>query len=95
MYYVFKVDSSRSESPVGCRPFCCSLFECVMFQVPESPNLDLSDDEELSQQFDMHSLIVSSLQAHDADHVATADEVISEIETMMQVMFIRMLTCEC
>lgn len=53
-------------------------------QVPESPNLDLSDDEELSQQFDMHSLIVSSLQSHDADHVATADEVISEIETMMQ-----------
>ncbi|XP_048736388.1 fasciculation and elongation protein zeta-2-like [Ostrea edulis] len=53
-------------------------------QEQESPNLDLSDDEELAQQFDMHSLIVSSVHTHDSDHVATADEVISEIENMMQ-----------
>ncbi|KAL5007922.1 hypothetical protein ScPMuIL_013503 [Solemya velum] len=49
----------------------------------ESPDLDLSDDEELAQAFDMHSLIVSSLQ-NDQDQLLTADEVISEIEYMMQ-----------
>ncbi|OWF51444.1 fasciculation and elongation protein zeta-2-like [Mizuhopecten yessoensis] len=49
-----------------------------------SPNLDLSDDEELAQAFDMHSLIVSSLTQNDSDHVETAEEVISEIECMMQ-----------
>ncbi|XP_041352386.1 fasciculation and elongation protein zeta-2-like [Gigantopelta aegis] len=51
---------------------------------PDDLNLDLSDDEELAQAFDMHSLIVSSLQPDDSDHVASADEVISEIDTMMQ-----------
>ncbi|KAK3092338.1 hypothetical protein FSP39_001514 [Pinctada imbricata] len=49
----------------------------------DSMKLDLSDDEELAAQFDMHSLIVNSLQHEDSDHLATADEVISEIETMM------------
>ena len=67
-------------------PFCLTVIH-VVFQVPESPDLDLSEDEELTQQFDMHSLIVSSLQAQESDRVATADEVISEIETMMQVLY--------
>ena len=49
-------------------------------------NLDLSDDEEIAQALDMHSLIVSSLQHPETDdYVATAEEVISEIESMMQV----------
>ncbi len=56
----------------------CSFF----FQDNDSPNLDLSDDEELSQAFDMHSLIISSLQQ---EPLFTADEVISEIEGMMEV----------
>ena len=45
--------------------------------------LDLSDeDEELEQAFDMHSLIISSL----ADEpMFTADEVINEIDSMMEV----------
>ena len=46
----------------------------------ESPDLDLSDEEELQQAFDMHSLIISSLQQ---EPMFTADEVISEIEGMM------------
>jgi len=49
-------------------------------------NLDLSDDEDIAQAFDMHSLIISSLQHSETDdYIATAEEVISEIETMMQV----------
>ena len=67
-------------------PICLTVIH-VVFQEPESPDLDLSEDEELTQQFDMHSLIVSSLQAQESDRVATADEVISEIETMMQVLY--------
>ena len=47
-----------------------------------SPELDLSDDEELSQTFDMHSLIISSLQQ---EPLFTADDVITEIEGMMEV----------
>ncbi|XP_074653041.1 fasciculation and elongation protein zeta-2-like isoform X2 [Tubulanus polymorphus] len=47
-----------------------------------SPELDLSEDEELTQQFDMHSLIISSLH-HDTPMV-TAEQVINEIEDMMQ-----------
>nr|KAG5699747.1 hypothetical protein BaRGS_014163 [Batillaria attramentaria] len=50
----------------------------------EDPGLDLSDDEELAQAFDMHSLIVSSLHHEDEDRVLTADEVINEIENMMK-----------
>ncbi|XP_071079864.1 fasciculation and elongation protein zeta-2-like [Haliotis cracherodii] len=51
---------------------------------PEVLDLDLSDDEELAQAFDMHSLIISSLQPEESDHVASAEEVISEIDNMMQ-----------
>ncbi|XP_012943607.1 fasciculation and elongation protein zeta-2 [Aplysia californica] len=47
-------------------------------------SLDLSDDEELAQAFDMHSLIVSSLHPEEEDRVLTADEVISEIDDMMK-----------
>ncbi|XP_064621335.1 fasciculation and elongation protein zeta-2-like isoform X2 [Lineus longissimus] len=46
-----------------------------------SPELDLSEDEELTQAFDMHSLIISSLQQ---EPMFTAEEVINEIEDMMQ-----------
>jgi hypothetical protein len=48
----------------------------------ESPDLDLSDDEELQQALDMHSLILSSL--HTEDPPFTAEEVINEIEGMME-----------
>ncbi|XP_052058117.1 fasciculation and elongation protein zeta-2-like [Mytilus californianus] len=51
----------------------------------EPMNLDLSDDDDVAQALDMHSLIVSSLQHPETeDYVATAEEVISEIESMMQ-----------
>ena len=60
--------------------------ECVFpFQEKEPPSLDLSDDEDLAQAFDMHSLIVSSLHPEEEDKVLTADEVISEIDDMMKV----------
>ena len=52
-----------------------------MFQECSSPELDLSDDEDLQQAFDMHSLIISSLQQ---EPMFTAEEVISEIEGMME-----------
>ena len=55
-----------------------------VFQEPESQNLDLSDDEELAQAMDFHSMIINS-HHHDPEHVVTADEVISELETMMEV----------
>ena len=57
-----------------------------MIQETEEPGLDLSDDEELAQAFDMHSLIVSSLHHEDEDRVETADDVIRQIENMMKVM---------
>lgn len=53
-------------------------------QEKEPPSLDLSDDEDLAQAFDMHSLIVSSLHPEEEDKVLTADEVISEIDDMMK-----------
>ncbi|XP_013385999.1 fasciculation and elongation protein zeta-2 isoform X2 [Lingula anatina] len=46
----------------------------------DSPDLDLSEDEELQHDFDLHSLIVSSLQQ---EPMFTAAEVIKEIEDMM------------
>ena len=57
-----------------------------VIQETEEPGLDLSDDEELAQAFDMHSLIVSSLHHEDEDRVETADDVIRQIENMMKVM---------
>lgn len=58
-------------------------FVFLIFQEEEeSPDLDLSDDEELHQAFDLHSLIVSSLQQ---EPLFTAEEVINEIEGMMEV----------
>ena len=56
-----------------------------VIQETEEPGLDLSDDEELAQAFDMHSLIVSSLHHEDEDRVETADDVIRQIENMMKV----------
>jgi hypothetical protein len=48
-------------------------------------NLDLSDDEELANAMDYHSMIINSHHHTDEDHVVTADEVISELEMMMEV----------
>ncbi|KAM9316009.1 fasciculation and elongation protein zeta-2 [Gastrophryne carolinensis] len=47
----------------------------------ENLNLDLSDDEELREQLDMHSIIVSCINE---EPLFTADQVIEEIEEMMQ-----------
>ncbi|XP_069464021.1 fasciculation and elongation protein zeta-2 isoform X4 [Ambystoma mexicanum] len=44
-------------------------------------NLDFSDDEELREQLDMHSIIVSCIND---EPLFTADQVIEEIEEMMQ-----------
>ncbi|KAG7331842.1 hypothetical protein KOW79_005811 [Hemibagrus wyckioides] len=44
-------------------------------------NLDLSDDEELREQMDLHSIIVSCVTE---EPLFTAEQVISEIEEMMQ-----------
>ena len=60
------------------------LIMFVLYQEPESQNLDLSDDEELAQAMDFHSMIINS-HHHDPEHIVTADEVISELETMMEV----------
>ncbi|XP_047674576.1 fasciculation and elongation protein zeta-2 isoform X2 [Tachysurus fulvidraco] len=50
-------------------------------QAEESVNLDLSDDEELREQMDLHSIIVSCVNE---EPLFTAEQVISEIEEMMQ-----------
>ena len=51
-------------------------------QEHDPSDLDLSDDEELRESFDMHSLIISSLQE---EPMFTAEEVINEIDSMMDV----------
>lgn len=45
--------------------------------------LDLSDDEELQQSMDLHSLITTC--DHEEEPLANVDQVISEIEEMMEV----------
>ncbi|XP_031432036.1 fasciculation and elongation protein zeta-2 isoform X2 [Clupea harengus] len=47
----------------------------------DNVNLDLSDDEELREQMDMHSIIVSCINE---EPFFTAEQVIEEIEEMMQ-----------
>ncbi|KAM3930574.1 fasciculation and elongation protein zeta-2 isoform 3-T4 [Leptodactylus fuscus] len=49
--------------------------------VDNNLNLDLSDDEELREQLDMHSIIVSCIND---EPLFTAEQVIEEIEEMMQ-----------
>ncbi|RLV98668.1 hypothetical protein DV515_00010539 [Chloebia gouldiae] len=49
--------------------------------VNDNLNLDLSDDEELREQLDMHSIIVSCINE---EPLFTAEQVIEEIEEMMQ-----------
>ncbi|XP_025024099.1 fasciculation and elongation protein zeta-2 isoform X5 [Python bivittatus] len=49
--------------------------------VNDNLNLDLSDDEELREQLDMHSIIVSCISE---EPLFTAEQVIEEIEEMMQ-----------
>ncbi|CAJ1061540.1 fasciculation and elongation protein zeta-2 isoform X1 [Xyrichtys novacula] len=62
----------------------CSL-HIPTFNLEEKPKADvaveLSDDEELREQLDMHSIIVSSLAE---EPLFTAEQVIEEIEEMMQ-----------
>ncbi|XP_060769526.1 fasciculation and elongation protein zeta-2 [Neoarius graeffei] len=50
-------------------------------QTVDGVNLDLSDDEELREQMDLHSIIVSCVNE---EPLFTAEQVISEIEEMMQ-----------
>ncbi|XP_060757017.1 fasciculation and elongation protein zeta-2-like [Neoarius graeffei] len=50
-------------------------------QTVDSVNLDLSDDEELREQMDLHSIIVSCINE---EPLFTAEQVILEIEEMMQ-----------
>ncbi|XP_046729983.1 fasciculation and elongation protein zeta-2 [Silurus meridionalis] len=54
-----------------------------LIQQPEvdSVDLDLSDDEELREQMDLHTIIVSCVNE---EPLFTAEQVISEIEEMMQ-----------
>ncbi|XP_073702740.1 fasciculation and elongation protein zeta-2 isoform X2 [Garra rufa] len=47
----------------------------------ESVNLDLSDDEDLREQMDMHSIIVSCINE---EPLLTAEQVIEELEELMQ-----------
>lgn len=54
-------------------------------QSPDPQNLDLSDDEELANAMDYHSMIIRTHHNDDLDHIVTADEVISELEIMMEV----------
>uniref|UniRef100_A0ACB8GAE6 Fasciculation and elongation protein zeta-2 n=1 Tax=Sphaerodactylus townsendi TaxID=933632 RepID=A0ACB8GAE6_9SAUR len=49
--------------------------------INDNLNLDLSDDEELREQLDMHSIIVSCINE---EPLFTAEQVIEEIEEMMQ-----------
>lgn len=57
----------------------------MVFQSPEPQNLDLSEDEELATAMDYHSMIIQNHHHEDSDHIVTADEVISELEIMMEV----------
>jgi len=50
--------------------------------VQPAADLDLSEDEELQQAFDMHSLIVSNVHQ---EPLFTAEQVIKEIEDMLEV----------
>ena len=56
-----------------------------ILQSPEPQNLDVSDDEELCNAMDYHSMIMRTHHHEDSDHIVTADEVISELEIMMEV----------
>ncbi|XP_050404962.1 fasciculation and elongation protein zeta-2 isoform X1 [Patella vulgata] len=71
--------TSRMNGP---RPQASKKKAPLCVQEQECQDLDLSDDEELAQAFDMHSLIINRLS--DDDTIISADQVISEIETMMQ-----------
>ncbi|XP_033636681.1 fasciculation and elongation protein zeta-2-like isoform X2 [Asterias rubens] len=47
-------------------------------------NLDLPEDHELTQCFDMHSMVLSSMPPEDQDPSVTADRVIEEIDELFQ-----------
>ncbi|NWT45670.1 FEZ2 protein, partial [Chroicocephalus maculipennis] len=73
---------------VSCKMPTVSVFEIKhgkqmenIISVNDNLNLDLSDDEELREQLDMHSIIVSCIND---EPLFTAEQVIEEIEEMMQ-----------
>ncbi|XP_056284494.1 fasciculation and elongation protein zeta-2-like isoform X5 [Pseudoliparis swirei] len=53
----------------------------IEYEKSDNQSLDLSDDEELREQMDMHSIIVSSISD---EPLYTAEQVIEELEEMMQ-----------
>uniref|UniRef100_A0A8C1KIM8 Si:ch211-57i17.1 n=1 Tax=Cyprinus carpio TaxID=7962 RepID=A0A8C1KIM8_CYPCA len=63
-----------------CRHIVC-VCVCVCFQRVEVNNLDVSDDEELRDQMDMHTIIISCVNE---EPLFTAEQVIEEIEEIMQ-----------
>lgn len=58
------------------------MLALILFQTSHSSDLDISDDEELQQAFDLHSLIISSLNQ---EPMFTAEQIISELEGMLDV----------
>lgn len=64
-------------------------------EIQAASDLDLSEDEELQQAFDMHSLIVSNVYQ---EPLFTAEQVIKEIEDMLEVhisqhLFVNLCNC--
>ena len=60
----------------------------LMLSQRHSDNLDLPDDEELAQAFDMHAMILNTTDCSTdptQDPVVTADQVIEEIDEIFQV----------
>ena len=57
----------------------------VSIQQRNGDNLDLPEDHELTQCFDMHSMVLSSMPPEDQDPSVTADRVIEEIDELFQV----------
>lgn len=63
---IYSVESGKDKGEAGVsRHFnCCCAFTCcitLLLQKLDNQSLDLSDDEELREQMDMHSIIVSSI----------------------------------
>ncbi|XP_060778250.1 fasciculation and elongation protein zeta-2 isoform X2 [Neoarius graeffei] len=72
--------------PVDWNRSCTRSLHLPVLNIEDRPtvdnvNLDASDDEELREQMDMHSIIVSCIND---EPLLTAEQVIEEIEEMMQ-----------
>ncbi|XP_043116872.1 fasciculation and elongation protein zeta-2 [Puntigrus tetrazona] len=77
-------DSFGSVMPVDwsrCRTRSLHLSTLSVEDRAVSVNLDLSDDEDLREQMDMHSIIVSCISE---EPLLTAEQVIEELEELMQ-----------